>query len=90
MPARAGVFIMHPMIMWQVSFRASLTSLLCLAWLQLEQAYSAVERHSAKAIAQTVGCSPPKFELTSLHKTLLGIGVLKVGFKRECLVKCYT
>lgn len=53
-----------------------------------------MEKHSAKAVQRTVGGSAPHFEMTSLRRMFvsvdLGINVLNVGFKIECLVKCHS
>ena len=48
---------MHPVIMQQVSLRAVSISLVWWERLQLENAYSAVEKHRARAVARMVGAS---------------------------------
>ena len=64
---------MQPVMMRQVSLRAVSTSLVWWERLQLEQAYSAVEKHRARAVVRMVGGSAPHFELTSLRRMLLRV-----------------
>ena len=78
MPASAyrqgtGVVLMHPVMMRQVSFKAVSTSLVCRDRLQLEQAYSAVEKHRAMAVVRIVVGSAPHLEFTSLRRMLFRV-----------------
>ena len=50
--------------------------------LQVEEAYSAVEKQSANAVARTVGGTAPHLEFVSLRRILLQVLILAFLFIR--------